>query len=895
MCWGDGRLGAAIRFASSVWLAFALLLMPARLYGEPRQSPRPTTRNYQVTGGVIVFELSNSVGVRAFADAVRVDAGSAGIALSISDADLALLTVDDQLTSVSGRLWTQGAFRLELPNGAEPLTLDVGDLEIALAGQRLEARDTLGFGRDVFAASISYEFSPPKMVLHGPITVGLSVADGVEAGGLGSTEVGQIRAELDLALMDVDEAVYPAQAKAARRTPTGASVGHDVITCSLSDQQSGPYTWGAANGIAAYSIPTISGNAGSVDLPWIQTNSLHPVIPQNMYRLKDGRMEQIGMSWLKHGFCALQISGTCVAGCSNAPFCEPYLSVGCTDPYSGFRNGSSGSTLGPHWQVNAWTGEFTYPPAPADQSIPAVIRRRIQIRLDDLDPALNSGASYFGEGMYVHFNDAQDGNHYNNASHRQFTVGEFTPGSAPALTWSGSTYVMEPAVQAWQNVDPGVLRTTIDVPGEGRFLLYAAYSDNADGTWHYEYALYNMNSDRSAGEFTIPIPRGVTVTNVGFHDVDYHSGEPYSLLDWIAELTTAEVSWSSETFKDNINANALRWGTTYNFRFDADSPPVGVVAAIGVFKPVDGAPDSVTAVTIGPDSRQVCLGDMDGSGAVNAADLALLLGRWGPNPDHPADLNEDGQVGPADLALLLGAWGPCVGPPGACCNIDGSGDCTLLLAAVCELVGGEYQGDGSPCGDCPPPACGPGAGDCCVAHGTPGCDDSTCCEAVCAANPACCEVGWDRACAMQAESMCQACGVPPINDDCADRIAILDGETSFDTTNATTDGPAHEQCEFDGQTYHDIWYDYTAACSGNLAVSTCNQAGYDTDLVIYSGCDCGSLALLGCNDDTPNCAGFTSSVVVPVTAGNCYKIRVGGFGSGSTGTGALAVTCDDGN
>ncbi len=55
----------------------------------------------------------------------------------------------------------------------------------------------------------------------------------------------------------------------------------------------------------------------------------------------------------------------------------------------------------------------------------------------------------------------------------------------------------------------------------------------------------------------------------------------------------------------------------------------------------------------------LCPPDLNGSGAVDAADLALLLGAWGPNPGHPADLNSDGAVNAADLALLLGAWGPC--------------------------------------------------------------------------------------------------------------------------------------------------------------------------------------------------------------------------------------------
>ncbi len=54
-----------------------------------------------------------------------------------------------------------------------------------------------------------------------------------------------------------------------------------------------------------------------------------------------------------------------------------------------------------------------------------------------------------------------------------------------------------------------------------------------------------------------------------------------------------------------------------------------------------------------------CIADFDGDGAVNAHDLAQVLGDWGPCPGCPADLNSDEVVNAADLAILLGAWGPC--------------------------------------------------------------------------------------------------------------------------------------------------------------------------------------------------------------------------------------------
>ncbi len=54
-----------------------------------------------------------------------------------------------------------------------------------------------------------------------------------------------------------------------------------------------------------------------------------------------------------------------------------------------------------------------------------------------------------------------------------------------------------------------------------------------------------------------------------------------------------------------------------------------------------------------------CPADLDGDGAVGAADLAELLGAWGSCEACPADFDGDGLVGASDLAELLGMWGPC--------------------------------------------------------------------------------------------------------------------------------------------------------------------------------------------------------------------------------------------
>ena len=55
-------------------------------------------------------------------------------------------------------------------------------------------------------------------------------------------------------------------------------------------------------------------------------------------------------------------------------------------------------------------------------------------------------------------------------------------------------------------------------------------------------------------------------------------------LPGLRTQTADALSWSTETFAQNQNANAIRWGTLYNFRFDSNQPPQATNATIGFFK-----------------------------------------------------------------------------------------------------------------------------------------------------------------------------------------------------------------------------------------------------------------------------------------------------------------------
>lgn len=67
---------------------------------------------------------------------------------------------------------------------------------------------------------------------------------------------------------------------------------------------------------------------------------------------------------------------------------------------------------------------------------------------------------------------------------------------------------------------------------------------------------------------------------------------------------------------------------------------------------------SVTLRTV-LESDEPCVGDLDGNGVVDGADLAAVLGSWGKCTGCAADLDGNGLVDGADLAAVLGAWGFC--------------------------------------------------------------------------------------------------------------------------------------------------------------------------------------------------------------------------------------------
>ncbi|MBC7773220.1 MAG: choice-of-anchor C family protein [Pyrinomonadaceae bacterium] len=116
---------------------------------------------------------------------------------------------------------------------------------------------------------------------------------------------------------------------------------------------------------------------------------------------------------------------------------------------------------------------------------------------------------------------------------------------------------------------------------------------------------------------------------------------------------------------------------------------------------------------------------------------------------------------------------------------------------------------------------------------------------------------------------------PVPNDTCANATTIAVGTYSGTTFGASREGV--DTC-LSNSYGGDVWYRWTATCSSQLQLNTCGST-FDTVIGIYSG-TCGSPTLLMCNDDAvPACSGnpFASGLVMPVTNGTTYLIRVGGY------------------
>ncbi|MFO0832681.1 MAG: hypothetical protein U0637_12670 [Phycisphaerales bacterium] len=385
----------------------------------------------------------------------------------------------------------------------------------------------------------------------------------------------------------------------------------------------------------------------------------HPILTQNLYRFQvidgAGRFEQIGMGWVSHEFSML--SGTlCCTNCSPTAGLGPH----CSSPTSA-NIASTQGTMRPRFEVDAATAAF--PSMSFPQPISSTMDRRLRFLSAD---APVPGARYFAEKIVL---APDDGVRSDNVSNREVSV--TVQGSDRTFNLSGATHRDQPAVLRWAELDPNVHVSSTDVPGDGRLWLLSRATPLLTGLWHYEYLLFNQDSHRSVGSLFIARVANAgnppDFLNPGFHDVSYHSGDGpgyvnYAATDW---SVTGPGDWRTEPAATNPGANAIRWATAYNFRFDSSFPPAPTDSPVILGLWLPGTPAQAVLSAVAPARCNDI--DFNNDGLFpDTRDIDDLLSSFAGGPCDPPcdtiDFNNDGLFPDTlDIEAFLSVFsgGPC--------------------------------------------------------------------------------------------------------------------------------------------------------------------------------------------------------------------------------------------
>jgi hypothetical protein len=467
----------------------------------------------------------------------------------------------------------------------------------------------------------------------------------------------------------------------------------DIIVSDVGwDDDTFVHRWGTIGGITAYSFAGTSCNVGTCWADWYMNDNTHPVVAQNMFKLKDGRFQQIGQSWIKHAWGADvgSLCGTCNPGD------DSHMGVNCSDLYSDDRGGNGRQDrLGDKGYVNAYTGYYSYPQANLSQTGDAIYKR-LQVHNYDLDPASNPGAKYFAEMQYIQYQDASNGHGENNASYRALTVTGNSQDGIYTVNMAGPTLVGQPAVMAWKATDPSVIVTSANLPNDGKLFLGTKVTYLGAGIWRYEYAIQNLNADHAPLAISIPIPSGTTVSGSSYHDVDYHSGAAQDNSVWARAVTATAVQWKANTLPLNgLSINALRWGTLYNFRIDVNAAPGTHALLLGYNEPP--APTYGLSLSIATLTPSLCDNDGICDPGETCASCAADCGGQGGGPgccgNGSCEAGETEAACFADCGQALAAETRC--GDGIDGDRDGSIDCfdtDCCADTACD--GFDVDGDG---------------------------------------------------------------------------------------------------------------------------------------------------------------------------------------------------------
>jgi len=349
--------------------------------------------------------------------------------------------------------------------------------------------------------------------------------------------------------------------------------GPDLVCSGINDAQS----FGTSgDGIHSYSFGTTLCNIGDESVGWDPETNGHPVISQTLYKLKDHRITQIGIGFVNHTTIPLQSNG-CGLGCSPAPGFE-MLGAGCSTDSGASINGTQG-LMGPRSEINAQSGFFPYPFTSIGQTGDANYKR-LQVPFSEIN---DPDALYFVETQVISSFETTKESRDNNMSYRQVL---FSPGALSA-SLTGPTYSEQAAINAWRDhgngigaPDTEVIISTSNFPDiEDTFVLGSRVVNLGVDHWEFHYAILNMNGVlgvRQLGVYNLFCSSpDAKIISTEFVAPTYHDDLDDQIVNtpWVAAVDefTEGLEWKTETFEQNQDANAIRWGTMYSFSFEAEN------------------------------------------------------------------------------------------------------------------------------------------------------------------------------------------------------------------------------------------------------------------------------------------------------------------------------------
>ena len=410
--------------------------------------------------------------------------------------------------------------------------------------------------------------------------------------------------------------------------PAGASDGYAVFTPSSTLRNN------VNNGTPA---ATVAGDPNgtsaalyTADVAWYRKfsgsrppydNDQHPNLVWNLYRVQDGRIEQIGRSGMKHAF--VTTNGGCSAGPGSGGSTGAILGRSCSDTYGTGNNDSNGD-LGPRSELVPATGEWgrcgsIFDPncdLSADGNGNTDYSQRMIVR----ESQLAAGGTYYFESWYIVRDDV---NPYNTMASRPVTFNY--AGSGPWSIVNGTPMLLGPVINRW--IDPATTdpnKKNVEIANEeGHTRVAVSATDLGGGQWRYDYAVMNVDFARALtqgtgkysddtdptqrfrvihnmgyDQFSVPLPAGVSATTFEFNDGDLDSAN-----NWTAAIADGSLTWTAPVNPTPPAGvppvrNPLNWGTMYRFSFVSSQSPAATEVALHVAQA--GSPAAFTAASLAP-------------------------------------------------------------------------------------------------------------------------------------------------------------------------------------------------------------------------------------------------------------------------------------------------------